>query len=576
MSLYSLLTSFYYGLPRVSAQVWLDQSYLVMTYNRYMAHLQTFDIRLCAACLISLIIVRYTAVSVWKYKLVSPSFNGWDRNTKKSTTHGSAKLCSLKRLYQLHEKEGIPIGRIVSGFRCREPEKVIEEISKKKAKDILRLKVDHSVVIAPSGAGKGIGIVIPTLLDYEGSVLVTDIKGENYAVTARARRKRGRNVYAIDPFKITDGKGSVSFNVLDLLDPSQESIVDDSATLSHLLCPVPVYEAGVTQYFASQAAAVIQCLILYVVCSKDIDQEDKHLGTVYTLLSKKEEAFKALLNEISRSDMAYKTPSRLANMVLGTEERELSATRNSACLELRFLESPEVRRSISTSHFKMKEHISGFADLYLCIPSEKLEVQSRFLRLIVGSVFMAVQKARGERSKRNLLMLLDEMPALGFMTQIENALIYGRGYGISLMAISQTVEKIKSVYPKSWKTFLSSHLSIFFGASDYETCELISNLLGSSTVQSRSENQGHSQSKQEIERFGATASNATSLQSGSSFSETRRSLLTPDEVRRLDSKVLIAFLRGEDPILLQRLNYLKDANYKGCYQSNFLHAREVS
>ena len=541
-----------------------------------MAHLQTFDISLCAACLISLIIVRYTAVSIWKHKLVSSSFSGWDRNTKKSTTHGSAKLCSRKRLYQLHEKEGIPIGRIVSGFRCREPEKVIEEISKKKAKDILRLKVDHSVVIAPSGAGKGIGIVIPTLLDYEGSVLVTDIKGENYAVTARARRKRDRNVYAIDPFKITDGKGSVSFNVLDLLDPSQESIVDDSATLSHLLCPVPVYEAGVTQYFASQAAAVIQCLILYVVCSKDIDQEDKHLGTVYTLLSKKEAAFKALLNEISLSDMAYKTPSRLANMVLGTEERELSATRNSACLELRFLESPEVRRSISTSHFKMKEHISGFADLYLCIPSEKLEVQSRFLRLIVGSVFMAVQKARGERSKRNILMLLDEMPALGFMTQIENVLIYGRGYGISLMAISQTVEKIKSVYPKSWKTFLSSHLSIFFGASDYETCELISNLLGSSTVQSRSENQGHSQSKQEIERFGATASNATSLQSGSSFSETRRSLLTPDEVRRLDSKVLIAFLRGEDPIVLQRLNYLKDANYKGCYQANFLHAREVS
>ena len=184
---------------------------------------------------------------------------------------------------------------------------------------------------------------------------------------------------------------------------------------------------------------------------------------------------------------------------------------------------------------------------------------------------MMVQKARGKVSQHKLLMLLDEMPSLGFMEQIENALNYGRGYGVSLMAISQTIEKIKAVYPNSWKTFLSSHLSIFFGASDYETCELISNSLGSATVQTRSENQGQSQSKQEIERFGTSASNATSQQTGASYSETRRSLLTPDEVRRLDPKVLIAFLRGEDPIILQRLNYLEFSCYKDRHKKNPLH-----
>jgi type IV secretory pathway TraG/TraD family ATPase VirD4 len=90
------------------------------------------------------------------------------------------------------------------------------------------------------------------------------------------------------------------------------------------------------------------------------------------------------------------------------------------------------------------------------------------------------------------------------------------------------------------------------------------------TVQSRSENQGYSQSKQEIERFGVSGSNATSQQTGASLSETRRSLLTPDEIRRLDLKVLVAFLRGEEPILLQRLNYLTFSDYKGQFQSNFL------
>ncbi|HQS94482.1 MAG TPA: type IV secretory system conjugative DNA transfer family protein, partial [Alphaproteobacteria bacterium] len=54
---------------------------------------------------------------------------------------------------------------------------------------ILRLKVDHSVVIAPSGAGKGVGIIIPALLDYKGPAFVTDIKGENYEITHKARQE---------------------------------------------------------------------------------------------------------------------------------------------------------------------------------------------------------------------------------------------------------------------------------------------------------------------------------------------------------------------------------------------------
>ena len=571
-TLYKQLTAFYKGWPVISNFTWSNQDRLAYAYDRITSYLLGYDVYLTAACLTGLVLIRYMVPATWKHVVLSSS-SGWQRGSKQSTTHGSAKLCSQKRLCQLHQKDGIPIGGIVSSSHYQDPEKLTQDIQKKSASSILRLKVDHSLVVAPSGAGKGIGIVIPTLLDYEGSVLVTDIKGENYAVTAELRRaEKKRRVYALDPFKITDGKGSVSFNVLDLLDKAQESIVDDAATLSHLLCPVLHQEAGVSQYFANQAGALIQCLILYVVCSDDIRPEDKHLGTVYNLLSEEQAHLKELFKLISETKtLGFGSPSRLANRILGTESRELSATLNSACLELRFLESPEVMASLERSQFSLQELVSNRADLYLCIPSEKLDVQSRLLRLMVGAVFMESQKARGNRSGQNLLMVLDEMPALGFMPQIENALTYGRGYGVSLMAISQTLEKVKAVYPKSWKTFLSSHLSVFFGASDYETCELISNLLGSATVQSRSENQGHSQSKQEVERFGASSSNATSQQSGASFSETRRSLLTPDEVRRLDPKVLIAFLRGEDPLMLQRLNYLKNGHYRGRFQSNHLH-----
>ena len=274
-----------------------------------------------------------------------------------------------------------------------------------------------------------------------------------------------------------------------------------------------------------------------------------------------------ILKDLADSDIAYGAAARLANGILGTEERELSATKNSARVELRFLDSPEVRRSLRKSTFSLTELVLGMADLYLCIPSEKLATQSRVLRLVIGATFMVLQRARGRRSSKPLLMLLDEMPALGWMPQIENALVYGRGYGVSLMVISQTIGLLRAVYPQTCDSFLSSHLSVFFGTTDLKTAELVSTSLGKMTVQSHSENKG--QSKQENKKFGSFA--VTSDSTTSSYSETGRSLLNPDEVRRLDSKVLIAFLRGENPILLQRLTYLTHPHYKGRFEENFLH-----
>ncbi len=532
-----------------------------------MAYLLNLPVYEFLTILFSLVLLRYMVIAIHKHALLPGSLGRLMNTVDASTTHGSAQLCSKKRLCQLNHPEGFPIGGIVAKSSDVSLERLTAQISKTTAKEILRLKVDHSVVIAPSGAGKGVGIVIPTLLDYSGSVLVTDIKGENYAVTAQARRRKGRTVYAIDPFRITDDKSTVTFNVLDLLDPTQESIVDDSATLASLLCPVPAHESGGTQYFASQAAALIQCLILHVVGSSSVAKEDRHLGSVYDALCEPTPMLTQILKDLADSDIAYGAATRLANGILGTEERELSATKNSARVELRFLDSPEVRRSLRKSTFSLTELVLGMADLYLCIPSEKLATQSRVLRLVIGATFMVLQRARGRRSSKPLLMLLDEMPALGWMPQIENALVYGRGYGVSLMVISQTIGLLRAVYPQTCDSFLSSHLSVFFGTTDLKTAELVSTSLGKMTVQSHSENKG--QSKQENKKFGSFA--ITSDSTTSSYSETGRSLLNPDEVRRLDSKVLIAFLRGENPILLQRLTYLTHPHYKGRFSDNILH-----
>ncbi|MEJ0023762.1 MAG: type IV secretory system conjugative DNA transfer family protein [Alphaproteobacteria bacterium] len=73
----------------------------------------------------------------------------------------------------------------------------------------------HLLTIAPTGAGKGRGVIIPNLLRFEGSAIVIDPKGETWHVTARRRREMGQQVYLLDPFGAVS-KRADSLNPFDL------------------------------------------------------------------------------------------------------------------------------------------------------------------------------------------------------------------------------------------------------------------------------------------------------------------------------------------------------------------------
>src|SRR5690554_496613 len=99
----------------------------------------------------------------------------------------------------------------------------------------------HLMTIAPTGAGKGVGAIIPALLRHPGPVIVIDPKGENYAVTARRRRELGQRVVLLDPFYVT-GARSDSFNPLDLLARDDPGLADEAGVLADLLSPLTLRE----------------------------------------------------------------------------------------------------------------------------------------------------------------------------------------------------------------------------------------------------------------------------------------------------------------------------------------------
>ena len=123
-----------------------------------------------------------------------------------------------------------PVGRIVG----------------RKAGRLLRYDGDgHLVTLAPTRSGKGVSAVIPNLLDHPGSVVVTDIKGENYAVTAMRRaRDLGQQVHALDPFGAAGGRAC--YNPLDVIDRQNPHAPDDAAMIADMLV-APADGGGRTQ-----------------------------------------------------------------------------------------------------------------------------------------------------------------------------------------------------------------------------------------------------------------------------------------------------------------------------------------
>ena len=109
----------------------------------------------------------------------------------------------------------------------------------------------HVLTVAPTGTGKGVGAVIPNLLAYEGSAIVLDIKGENFAVTARARASMGQEICLIDPFGVTGAKPQ-GLNWFDVIDISSQDCVSISENLAEMLV-IPSEASGDSIHFEETA-----------------------------------------------------------------------------------------------------------------------------------------------------------------------------------------------------------------------------------------------------------------------------------------------------------------------------------
>jgi type IV secretion system protein VirD4 len=413
----------------------------------------------------------------------------------------------------------------------------------------------HILTCAPTGAGKGIGAVIPNLLDYPGSAFVLDLKGENYAVTARARRAAGQDVFLIDPFGITGAAGH-AMSWLDALEPDDPEVVSLSGALADML----VVRAGTESdpHWNDSARELLRGLLVYVA---GLPSERRNMAELRHILTAPEDVLAEILADmLTDPGRGQRLVARTAAAHLNRPERERGSVLSTAVRHTAWLDDPRLCAALARSDVTLRDLKRRPMTVYLAIPPDRLRVSLGFVRGFIGLALNAISATPGQPAAR-VAFFLDEFGQLGRLDSLADNITLLRGYGAQLWLFVQDLSQLKAVYPR-WQSFLANTSQQFFGTADYDTARYISDALGRRTIRfetaSRSQ---HSAWRPKPRTF--SAATGEHIQG--------RSLLTPDEIMRLGPARPIVMIAGEPPWLLDRLNYLTDPAYAGRFDPNPMH-----
>ena len=447
---------------------------------------------------------------------------------------------------------------------------------------------EHILVFAPTRSGKGVGIVIPTLLSWSQSVLVHDIKGENWALTSGFREKvLKQRCLRFSPSETE----SARFNPLAEI-RLDDNLVKDVQNVSTMI--VDPDGKGMQDHWAKTGFDLMTGVIIFVLVSDELQDSQRNLSTVQAILSdggpvrelaerlaadketesgeqaKIAEGFKAVMEYIRDTgyekisaghcsgveQIAWKTASQAAQSFLNKAANEASGVLSTALSFLSLYRDPIVAANTSGSDFTIESLMQRRTSLYLVVPPSDKDRLKPLLRLVINQAVRRLTEkmefdetgASKSRFPHRMLLLIDEFPALGKLEIFEEALAFIAGYGLKALLITQDLSQLTKAYSRDESILSNCHIRIAFAPNKIETAELLSKMSGASTV-------AHAQRNFSGSRLSVVLNHVSTNEQLS-----QRPLLTPDETMRLPPEDELVFVAGHAPIYCQKIIYYKDAN----------------
>ncbi|MGE3142027.1 MAG: type IV secretory system conjugative DNA transfer family protein [Hyphomonadaceae bacterium] len=331
----------------------------------------------------------------------------------------------------------------------------------------------HLVTIAPTGAGKGRGVIIPNLLRFEGSVIVIDPKGETWHTTSRRRREMGQEVRLLDPFGAISRRTD-SLNPFDLFDRPGALLDADAEMLASLLAG----DAGFHKepFWDNWGRSLMSGVIAAV--AETASASERHFGKVREILMS-DDAVYNLAALIENHEQLNRLSKQNISSFLPITEQTRSGILSTAQSYLKVVNSDSALRSLSRSTIDLDAVRKGEPmTIYIVIPPDKLESHGALLRLWVGALMLTVM-GRKRRPKRSTLFLLDECAQLGEFGPLRQSMTLLRGYGLQVWPFFQDLSQLQRLYPNDWRTiFNNAGVFQLFGVANHLMARESADLIG--------------------------------------------------------------------------------------------------
>jgi type IV secretion system protein VirD4 len=452
------------------------------------------------------------------------------REAKNAETYGSARWAERKGIEQagLLGPDGVVLGRYDRSYlRHDGPE--------------------HVLCFAPTRSGKGVGLVVPTLLTWPGSAIVHDIKGENWELTAGFRARFGR-VLLFDP----TNPQSAAYNPL-LEVRKGEWEVRDVQNIADILVD-PEGSLDKRNHWEKTSHSLLVGTILHVLYAG----EDKTLAGVAAFLSDPKRSIDATLDVMMRTAHLGKAGvhpvvASAARELLNKSPNERSGVLSTAMSFLGLYRDPVVAEVTRRCDWRITDLVSQArpATLYLVVPPSDINRTKPLIRLMLNQIGRRLTedlKAGGGRHR--LLFMLDEFPALGRLDFFESALAFMAGYGIKSFLIAQSLNQIEKAYGQNNAILDNSHVRVAFATNDERTAKRVSDALGTATEMKAMKNYAGSRLSPWLGHLMV------------SRSETARPLLTPGEIMQLPPTDEIVMVAGTPPIRAKKTRYYEDRRFQ--------------
>ncbi len=340
----------------------------------------------------------------------------------------------------------------------------------------------HLMTFAPTGSGKGRGVIIPTLLDYEGSVVVVDPKGENYRVTARRRRAMGHHVVLLDPFgRFAQSEAELGrFNPFDMFRLPGTLVDADASMLAWQLASGQSFSKD--PFWDNVGTGFLSGLIAHVATG--VPEADRSLNQVLKYLYADDAIYGLAVLLDSKSVVCPHAKREIASFLQLPERDTRPSVLATALSWVKALNTECVENTIGSSSFDLHDLLDGKPiSIYICIPPEKLTSHKSLLKMWIAALMTTVMR-RTTKPEKNTLFILDECAQLGSMPLLEQAVTLLRGYGLQVWSFWQDLEQVKSSYPNGFMTLINNSAVLqAFGMSNRKMAAQIAELMDVSMSQ---------------------------------------------------------------------------------------------